>query len=352
MSEASAIERFIDYIVHHNAGVIEALIAGIMITALFISYRALTAKPEANGGGNLKDLEETMQKILERASMIPNGAAIAGGAPSAEILGQIEVLKKDLEERQQEIATLRESGGAAKGISAEDKSKLEGTIKELQEKLAEYEIISEDIADLSFYKEENAKLQKQLEGLKSAPAAVAPAAEPEIVGKSKAKEEAEAKAKVEVSAPVVEAVAVPEPEPTPAPVVTPEPVAISVETQSVKPEEAVDDDLMAEFAKAIEDQRQSAAAASPAPAAAVPTPVPAKSAAADVASSINSGFDLDKMVAEAAGIGANSETDSVANPLEANVDENKLINEASQLGVETENGVMNQFEKFVKKGDS
>jgi len=56
-------------------------------------------------------------------------------------------------------------GGVAPGV---DVSALQAKLVELQAKLAEYEIIEDDIADLSMYKEENKKLKAELATLKAA----------------------------------------------------------------------------------------------------------------------------------------------------------------------------------------
>jgi len=52
-------------------------------------------------------------------------------------------------------------------LAEKERSDYEAKIKELESRLAEYEIISEDIADLSFFKEENVRLTKELESLRS-----------------------------------------------------------------------------------------------------------------------------------------------------------------------------------------
>lgn len=338
MSSDANVEHIIDYVIKHNTGIIEGLVAAIMLSALYLSYRSLTAKPEASAGlsGNMGDLEETLKKLLEKASGLSGAASgSGGGAANPELMSQIDDLKKNLEERQAEMESLRAqaaNAGTSVNLSNEEKAKLEAQIRELSNKLAEYEIISEDIADLSFYKEENAKLQKQLEAAKAgggvvaaapvaaaapAPAPVAPpAVEPDIVGKTRASREE-----------------------TPSEPLPPPPAVESAVTNSV-----IDDDLMAEFAKAVEEQKTGSEPGAPA--------APGGSDSAGEAP-LGSGLDMDKMMAEANVIEDTPGVDLPPNALEATLDENKLMQEASALqDIKPEDKtLMNEFENFVKKGN-
>ena len=361
-----SLESALQFVMNHNAGLIESLIALILLSVLFLAFRAFRAPEETSAGGaglgNLAQLEETLKKLLDKAAVVPaagsTGAASGGASP--ELLGEIETLKNSLLEKQNEIEQLKVAGGAAgaaaanAGMSEDEKAKLEAQLKELKGKLDEYEIISEDIADLSFYKEENAKLVKQLEAVKGGAAALPPStpapAEP-------------------VAAPAPVAPPAPTPEAPPAP--QPAPVAPVPEPQSAAPPPAeaavaeaaplgVDDDLMAEFARAVEEQTSGGAPAS-APTAPQPPPpaAPPVAAAAEPEVTADSGTDLgamdmDKMMVEAEGIGsaADAAEASVPNALEETLNADKLIAEASELtAVKAEDkNLMNDFENFVKKG--
>jgi hypothetical protein len=76
----------------------------------------------------------------------------------------MEALKKELESRAQIIGELQSQ--VSKAREANNTGELLEKIKNLEGKLSEYEIIEDDIADLSNFKEENIRLQKELEALK------------------------------------------------------------------------------------------------------------------------------------------------------------------------------------------
>jgi hypothetical protein len=327
------VESFLQFITIHNAAIIEILIAVVLLTALFLGTRWFLAakEPEANGT-NLGDLEESLKKIIAQAGAIPAAGAVAaagGNEESQKLSTEIAKLKSDLQAKQKEIegmasqAAMAVSSGEAQGpgMSSEDKSKLEGQVKELEAKLAEYEIISEDIADLSFYKEQNAELQKQVEALKGggavpeaavAPAEAKPAApagpEPTITGKSKVAE--------------ATAAALETPEPAA------EPVAAPAAEAPAAVENTVDDSLLAGFDEAAKSQ--------------------APSAEFDMGQ-----MDVDKMLSEAAEIKTPGDEVDIEKELAGGVDEDKLLKEASALDAVTpeDKRLMGQFENFVKKGE-
>lgn len=343
-----SVESVVSYIVDHNIAIIEGLIAGILLVVLVWGYKILKSPPDESPAGapQLGDLEETLKKLLEKASALPAAAAGAAGgsAENGELLLEIEMLKKSLQERQAEIDSLKVPGTGATpasggSLSDEDKLKFEAQIKELSGKLAEYEIISEDIADLSFYKEENARLAKQLEAKGGAPEAAAPAP-----AAAKPAEPAPA-AVAAVADPAPGAVA-----PTPAAAAKPEPEIVGrskTKEAAAAPAEpaaqaAAEDEIMAEFSQAVADQKPAATAA------------PAPAAAEDPGMDLGN-MDMEKMMAEATTI-QDAPAAEVENALETGLDESKLLEEASALQGETGNvksedkELMNEFENFVKKG--
>lgn len=412
-----SLENLIPYIVQHNALIIQVLVSAILLLVVVLAWRNFSAARHADPAlspaatGDMSQLEATLKKLLEKANQVPTAATAAPGDNPA-LLTEIEKLKKSLEEKQTQMERLKAdaeahkavggaaAGGApAPGLSSEERGQLETQIKDLQAKLSEYEIISEDIADLSFYKEENVKLQKELEGYKKggaapAPAAAAPAtpspaeapkAAPTMAGSAKATAAAAAAEAAPAPAPVAAApapapeapapVATPAPapvaeaakpaEPTPAPA-TPEAPAAPAAKAATNPHAAVDDDLMAEFAAAVEQQKKPGApvaAATPAPAAApaaAPAPAPATEKPAVVSSNfaptadenpLGSGLDVDKIAGEVTQLAAVANTD-VGNSLEGELNPDKLLEEAATMeSIKPEDAkLMNEFEDFVKKG--
>ena len=132
-------------------------------------------------------LEGAMKKVLADKGIqgAIAGAAASGssevGASASALAPETQELKKSLSEKEAKIAALMSDietlkiaaekvqptadGGVVPGV---DVSALQAKLVELQAKLAEYEIIEDDIADLSMYKEENKKLKAELATLKAA----------------------------------------------------------------------------------------------------------------------------------------------------------------------------------------
>lgn len=164
------LEKFLTFVTHHNESIIQWLFFGILLLAGTLIARSLfgkkTAEAAAESGG---DLHSALEKILANTSKLENLALDrAAASPQAEAL--VTALKADLVVREKELSELK-----AKGGNSEEASELSGRIKELESKLAEYEILEDDIADLSLYKEENVRLKSELDRVKAGGAAAAPA---------------------------------------------------------------------------------------------------------------------------------------------------------------------------------
>lgn len=140
---------------------------------------AVNVAPSVALGG---DIQQFLQRILDQTTKL-EGLSLEGLAPKAlgEVEAQVQKLKADLSAREEELNTLKTVGNPK---AAADSEKLSGRIEELEAKLAEYEILEDDIADLSLYKEENTRLRGELERMRGgAPApAAAPAPESVAVG--------------------------------------------------------------------------------------------------------------------------------------------------------------------------
>lgn len=175
-----AIEQFLQFWSRHNTLIIEVLVGLILLSLVYLAFRHFFGQEEELSSGketgnlDVSQLEKTLQKILESH---PGGAAsglVGGAGASASVSDEeLQKLRLELSEKERLLEELKAQASSAPSVSAEadnafaeEKKKLEDKIHDLEARLAEYEIISEDIADLSFYKEENSKLQKELESLK------------------------------------------------------------------------------------------------------------------------------------------------------------------------------------------
>jgi hypothetical protein len=260
--------------------------------------------------------------FVEAAQSAP-GASKA--PPSNELTSALNEKEKVIADLRSEIKNLQE-----KAPAAGEPGDLQAKVKELTEKLSEYEIIEDDIANLSFYKTENTKLKNELEKLKGAAAANTEAAIEEINSKA---------------APVAREPAAPSaPEPAPAPVspapasATPAPADDSILNEfeeAVKQKEALEksavisesapsssvnsseSDLLNEFEKAVEKEL---------------TPAPAKESAPEPVTDINTDKLSEKLVQEVEALATSKPPETPDDGKDSN---QKLIEE---------------FENFVNKG--
>lgn len=256
-------ENFLQFWAAYNRQIIEFVFVSTFVLILFTIYRQFFAKAETSGAGgghatpvsiDTSEIEEKLKKILENQGAFRAMASDPGfsSETSTSVVSstgasvdpvELEKLRSEIIEKEKAIEYLKKTAAAAPaGVSAgaalAETKKLDDKIKELEGRLQEYEIISEDIADLSFYKEENARLQKELgiRGATPVPVAVEPAVVPSPVP-------AVAKAPAEI------------PTPTPA-AAAPEIVATeTAEAAAGSIDSVIDDDILKEFAAAVEGQK-------------------------------------------------------------------------------------------------
>jgi len=371
------LDEIVQFIVRNNAQIIGILVAGIVLVVLFLAYRSfLGAKaaelsPTQSVGTSFAGLEESLKKILEQAGALPAAAGHAGGGSSEALLTEIADLKKNLEEKQAEIemAKTTQISNSAGGLEAAASHKggfdaLEAQIKELQAKLAEYEIISEDIADLSFYKEENAKLKKMVEQGGGTPTSgPVPQVIERSAGPSPAITQAPTPEVAAAAAPVVKPDEIPPAAAPSVPITAAEPAPPELSAQATK---TLDEDLLKEFSMAVEEQAEHhpPPASAPAPVGkpeAPPGPAPETSSplvAANLAvvtppTTEGDGLgemNLEKMFAEANDL-QDLKNAAAPNALEAKVDEHKLLEEAISMEAVKPDDVklMSDFENFKKE---
>lgn len=292
---------------------------------------------EAAASGNLENIEETLKKLLEGARFsgvamntptegvaeTPRadaaGPAAPGERPVVNVIDNDEVnrLKVQLGERDHKLAELESAFAkvlkqAAEKGSEDDLKSLQMQVKDLEAKLAEYEIIEDDIANLTTYKEENARLKDEIARVKGggAPVAVSEPARP-------VDDNLMAEFQAAVDAQKTEAT----------PISVGPAVGTGPASSQSTPPTAVDDALMKEFANAVKPAVEPVAAASPevapAPVASAPeastsapgagTPAQDPMFKADVAKetgelpeALNTAFDPDTMLSEVQAIDVNA----------------------------------------------
>lgn len=179
------LESFLSTVTHRSETIIQWAFLAIVLLIGTLVARMLFGKGESAApapAGPSPDLQAVLDKITEQTAKL-EGVALKEMSPAgvAEVEAQVQALKKDLASRDEEISKLKAAGPSK---AADDAGELSARIKELETKLAEYEILEDDIADLSLYKEENSRLRAELEKVKgggtmpaATPAPPAPAAE-------------------------------------------------------------------------------------------------------------------------------------------------------------------------------
>lgn len=299
------VDHFLKLYQDNITTVIEVLFISILVgVTLILFFSVFRKKSKDMDSEQLSQIEETLKKVLDRTSVTIQGAPDSvveekqdeeTERPS-EMRGELNKAKEQAEQLQgllsdkdQELKKLKESLAAAqkKSVGGENATQMQAKIDELEGKLLEYEIIEEDIADLSFYKEENSRLKRQIETMGTAPTSVetvapsipvsavnpvtAPAAPKELtvddlIGDdlmaefAAAVETPRSKLATTVVPPEVAPVAVKEtsvaaPAISAATSVTPTAAIPVIETFPVTDPQNVADDLMAEFAAAVEQQK-------------------------------------------------------------------------------------------------
>lgn len=175
-------EKVIQFVITYNAELIQVLLFIAFLGVAYLGFRIFTASDEDHAGTDLKGIEESLKKILssqqsetkakpegEEPSAPETSADASGdGAGQAVLLEQLNLKNEEIRELKEKLlaseaavqAAQNSAGGAQPAAGAPE---MEEKIKELQAKLDEYAIIEDDIADLSFYKEETVRLKEELE---------------------------------------------------------------------------------------------------------------------------------------------------------------------------------------------
>lgn len=188
----------------HNDKVIGALVALFLLTSILLLIRSLGEKagrdvrPGSGAAVDVKDIEGAMRRVLSSQPIsVATASPVSQPAPSTqpnqeatktsvaneptaqepasdEESPEVGILTQLVADRDQQITDLLKELDEARAklldatttAAPSSNAEIEKQLSDLQARLAEYEIIEDDIADLSLYKEENEKLRDELEKLK------------------------------------------------------------------------------------------------------------------------------------------------------------------------------------------
>lgn len=422
------VQSSLEFLINHNVGIIQTLFGVLFLLLIFLilrsfkedtpttvyvekskskaaraetSQKAATASAAAKSEmpmeasplddlDNLEDLvgpDEKSNLTLDPSKPADASTAAAAGAGASAATAAVSPeqkaeLDKALAEKEKVIADLKteisnlQQKASAPNTPAADTSELEGKIKELSEKLSEYEIIEEDIANLSFYKNENAKLKDELEKLRAggavaSAASPAPAAPPVTAAPSPAPvaEAPAPAAPVAEAAPAVEAapdlssinpgdIVSVQPEVTPEPAAqatpsAPDPAAIAEFEQAIQQKEAldktmpsqpsngseIDADILKEFENVVQKEwgggaKEEVPAPAPEPVATEPAPATVEAAPAEPAATMSDEIDTTKLL---------SEVEELAQT------EVKEDNSAPENEEDSKQKLIAEFESFINK---
>lgn len=234
------LDRILHFVPTHIEQIIAVLGALFLVTTILLLIRSLKEQPREDSSLDVGTIEGALKRVLAQNPQTVIEKVVAGedGAPSN--LADIAPLKNALAEKEKQLAVLNNELADAKaaatnaianaqlnssapagdsGQSAHAVAALEMEIADLKAKLAEYEIIEDDIADLALYKEENARLKREIEEARTT--GTAQQAVPPIEANPAAGIPGLTEALMEEKA--VAAPAAPQPTPPPAPKPTPAP---------------------------------------------------------------------------------------------------------------------------------
>lgn len=149
-------EALVYFVMAHGTMVITSLLGAIILCVFALLIVSFHSPKEAIGFevGSVERLEGVLKNMLSNQSWA-QGSSEAGGASQDQInllVQQVSGLETELKEKQKALDEIM-------SISPDEPqaAPLKMRIKELEEKLSEYAVIEEDIADLSRYRQENEK---------------------------------------------------------------------------------------------------------------------------------------------------------------------------------------------------
>lgn len=184
-------EKTLHFIASYNSQIIQVGFGIVFLLIIIYVYRLFFMSGELNSGAalgsNTEAIEEKLNIIIDQQK---NKVAAATSSPTTAVVGagqeiEIDRLKAEIYNLHQQLKEATSNGAvlgpaepsgavseSSENISSEileEKIKLEEKVKDLESRLSEYEIIADDIAELSQLRADNAKLIEQIGLLKAGP---------------------------------------------------------------------------------------------------------------------------------------------------------------------------------------
>lgn len=254
----------------HNITIIESLIALVILLSLFLAFRGFFGSDAKNEKPQMLGEKTSAGTAHEKGTLHGDAAALVDDieleditpSSSADHSAQLEEKDKTIAQLESEIQALKNAEAPVAAVDTSQLEAVQGQVQELERRLSEYEILSEDLADLSRLKKENEDLKKQLEALKQGVGEELASAPIEAVVETELLAE-----EAPVSEPVAEAVTEEISEDLQEQIETladqnvevtggkPEVVAETMTLETQKDESYVDDEFMAEFQEAVLAQK-------------------------------------------------------------------------------------------------
>lgn len=165
------LEKFLHFIIANNELIIQWVVVAMLLLSLWLIGRSIFGSAD-NGEERAQSAGTRDGGATADAGEAAGGAGAVGAMSAAAMaapeavaaLAQVNHLQTELSQRTQELVQLKADLERNKGENV-DISEYLKKIKDLEGKLAEYEILEDDIADLSLYKEENFRLKAEVERL-------------------------------------------------------------------------------------------------------------------------------------------------------------------------------------------
>lgn len=174
-------ESFLGFFIHYLPIIIQWIVAIIFLLLACLFALMIFGKPKKKQEGELSledvgALESRLKEIIESSIKLPLNAQPVE-MPAEQVTQEVksinrtsmEKMMQELSQKNAEIELLKQANIEASASASADVGDISSyleKIRDLEGRLAEYEIIEEDIADLSLFKEENTKLKRELEALK------------------------------------------------------------------------------------------------------------------------------------------------------------------------------------------